>query len=77
MLSSVIFLFLDGVTSLGFGLGVFDLVDLPEGLSFIRLNSISLSESDEVVVFGIGFPFDLSYFKAEHLGIYTYGNQLN
>ena len=61
LLSSVIFLFLDGVTSLGFGLGVFDLVDLPEGLSFIRLNSISLSESDEVVVFGIGFPFDLSY----------------
>ena len=49
------------MTSLGLVLGVFDLVDLPERFSFIRLNSISLSESDEVVVFGIGFPFDLSY----------------
>ena len=69
LLSSVIFLFLDGVT-----FWVFDLVDLPGRFSFIRLNSISLSESDEVVVFGIGFPFDLSYYKAEHLGIYhTYG----
>ena len=61
LLSSVIFLFLDGVTSLDLAFGVFDLVDLLGRFSFIRLNSISLSESDEVVVFGIGFPFDLSY----------------
>ena len=61
LLSSVIFLFLDGVTSHGLTFGVFDLVDLLGRVSFIRLNSISLSESDEVVVFGIGFTFDLSY----------------
>jgi len=55
----VTFRFLDGVMLLVFV--VFDLVDLQGRFSFIRLNSISLSESDEVVGFGIGFTFDLSY----------------